>query len=108
MGFILPDDEALKIRGTMLGYLCSVIYGEHEVAHQIIDEEGCTLTHSLTAFLLSWISSHAALPQEMSIVDWLQEAAFSNAKIEAMTPDERRAFMIELLGRSPYSDDEGS
>ena len=107
MGFILPDDEALKIRGTMLGYLNAVVYGEHRLAHKIIDEEACNLVHSLTVFILSWIAAHAVLPPDQTVVDWLKDTSFKNAEIEIMTVEEREAFMRHLaegLGGEPGSE----
>ena len=45
-----------------LSYLTAVLTDQHEVAHDIIDEEGCVLVHTLTDWFFQFMADREVIP----------------------------------------------
>lgn len=77
-------------------YLNSVVTEDWQMAHQVIDNVGCPLTHVLTQMLFRLIENHGELPQGLSLEDWIQSFADISERVSQMSEEEKLDFADRL------------
>jgi hypothetical protein len=110
--FIHGIRHDVQANEAAIAYLTAVLNNDTGTAHEIIDEEGYGLVHTLTEWFLGWMGSGRSLeahpegPTEM-VRDFLREIAMSLATVSATTDEQHRAALeaaLEAMNR-PYDQD---
>lgn len=98
---IFEQERELQKSSTGVAYMTAVANGDSEAAHQIIDEEGCSLTHLITQWFFMYMMSHEANDMSTSPIDAVRKRislmGMENAKALALPVDQRRAKIEESI-----------
>jgi hypothetical protein len=100
---ILEQEAELAKNSQGVAYLTAVLNQDPVVAHEIIDEMGCSLTHLLTAWFFMYMSRHEDQEEGLSDNDIVRKRVatmgMENAKAASMTKGQRRERMEEQIER---------
>lgn len=70
-------------------YLVATINNDGATSHAISDNAGCTLLHAMTSLLLSYVSSHQRLPEDVEIGEWVESLRIKSEEIFRMSDEEK-------------------
>jgi hypothetical protein len=98
---IYEQERELEKNAQGVAYLTASINQDYHTAHDIIDEQGCTLTHLLTQWFVLYMLSHETPDDGDSPVDAIRKRVglmgMENAKAAAITPSQRRGMLEEQI-----------
>ena len=114
LDFMAHDlEHQIEDNQTAIAYITAYINDDNSAAHEIIDEQGCTLVHTLSqwfvnALVADPIEFDPSKPRE-SLQAYVNELAMALAHQAAMTKEERRTMLETVLNRlngQPYDQDD--
>ena len=85
-----------QISHIMYVYLNAVATEDWGMAHQVIDNVGCPLTHVLTQILFRVIGGTEGVPAGVTLEDWIQSFADLSDRVGQMSDDEKVDFAANL------------
>jgi hypothetical protein len=98
-------EHDLENAGLGVAYLTAFLDGDLRLAHEIIDAEGCSLVHVLTSWFVHYMVSRETLPEsddgdDITLLKTaISRRAIENARLGAMTQEEKRAMIEEQVER---------
>lgn len=98
---IMDQERELAKNATGVAYLTACLNGDPLSAHEIIDEQGCSLTHLLTQWFVMYMMSHEEPEGEETSLGAVRRRVglmgMENAKAASMTKEQRREKLEEQV-----------
>jgi len=98
---IMEQEREMQKNGEGVAYLTACLNGDPKTAHDIIDEQGCTLTHLLTQWFVLYMLSHEEPETDESPLEAVRRRVgamgMENAKALSVSPAQRREALEEQI-----------
>ena len=98
---IMEQERELAKNSQGVAYLTACLAGDQQSAHEIIDEQGCSLTHLLTQWFVMYMMSHEETEADESTLGAVRRRVglmgMENAKAASMTQGQRRERLEEQM-----------
>lgn len=109
-------DFELEATAAAVAYMTAALNHDSATAHEIIREEGCSLVHILTNWFVMYMMTRQVLPESDNEIEGIKakirDMGMENAKIEAMTREQKREMIEDLIenlfggGPPPFDQDD--
>ena len=90
-------DYQLEMNEIMAIFLQATLNNDYAVVHEIIDEVGCELTHTLTNTLLTWVHDRSQRDDEESLEEWVAGIEAMTQQVASLSDEERISFARKHL-----------